>query len=442
MSYFEKGNRHAVAFIHELALKDCPDEVPVQAKTCLLDLIGAALAGGRSNGAEILLGFISDQFRDLPEASIIGAGRKTSCLGAALVNGFIANALDIDDGHRPSKGHPGSVVFPAVLAAAEMTGADGTAFLEALIVGYEVTIRAAAIMHRHYGYFHGSGAWGAVGAAAATARLLNLNPQQTFSALGIAESYAPMTPVMRSVTAPAMAPKDGVPWGAMSGLGAALLARRGYTGSPSLLGDPEYNADVFTLGSKWRITQLYFKPYPCCRWAQPSIDAVLNISRHAGLKHRDISRIVIHTFSESASLCQDIPRDWESAEYNIRYPVAVAAVHGDFSPMHLTDDCFQDRDVLRVLEKIETIVDPDIQARFPQTCQSRIEIHTQNGTVHDSGLIQARGDWEGNPLTGEELETKFRKLVHGFLTDNEADRLIGIVRNFENHRTGDLIPFF
>ena len=78
------------------------------------------------------------------EATVIRAGRKLPCAAASLVNGFIVNALDIDDGYRLVKGHPGAAVFPALLAAAEQAGATGKEFLEALIIGYEVAIRDAA----------------------------------------------------------------------------------------------------------------------------------------------------------------------------------------------------------------------------------------------------------------------------------------------------------
>lgn len=441
MTAFQEGNRHVVEFIHGMSLRTVPDEVVVQAKICLLDLIGACIAGRHAKGAAILLDLFQEQFSGAAEATVIGAGRKTSCVSAALVNGFIANALDIDDGHRLCKGHPGAVIFPAILAVAEKTGAGGEGLLEALVVGYEVTIRAGLILQGHYGYYHGSGAWGAIGAAAAAARLLRLSQEQTLNTLGIAESYAPLTPVMRSVASPAMAPKDGVAWGAMVGISAALLAQLGYTGSPSLLGDPEYNSDVFTLGAVWRIMHLYFKPFPCCRWTQPSVDAVLSLLKDANIKPRKISRIIVHTFAEAAALSKEIPRDLESAEYNIRFPVAAAIVHGEFTPAHLDEIYFQNDAILDIFELIETRIDRDIQDQFPEKCQSRVEIHMESGRVADSGLMPARGDWDGIPLSRDELETKFFSITKGLLEPDAARSLMKFVRNFENHRTSDLIPY-
>lgn len=441
MTVFQEGNRHVVDFIHGLSLKTVPADVVEQAKVCLLDLTGACIAGRHAKGAAILLDLILEQFGGVAEATVIGASRKVSCVSAALVNGFIVNALDIDDGHRLCKGHPGAVIFPAILAAAEKTGADGKSVLEALIVGYEIAIRAGLILHGHYGYYHGSGAWGAIGAAAAAARLLYLNREQFLNALGIAESHAPLTPVMRSVVSPAMAPKDGVAWGAMAGASAALLARRGYTGSPSVLGDPAYNRDVFTLGRAWRIMEIYFKPYPCCRWTQPSVEAVLNLLKNADIRREEISRIVIYTFAEAAALSGEIPRDLESAEYNIRFPVAAAIVHGEFTPALLAENHFRNDALLDILKLIETRIDPEIQNQFPQKCLSRVEIHTKSGRVADSGLIPARGDRDGVPLSRDELETKFFNITKGILAPDCALSLVKIIRNLENHHISDIIPY-
>ena len=309
------------------------------------------------------------------------------------------------------------------------------------MVGYEIAIRAGMILHRHYGYYHGSGSWGAMAAAAACARLLGLTGEETASALGIAEGYAPLTPVMRSVNYPAMAAKDGAAWGAMTGLSAALLAQKGYTGSPSLLGDPACNEEVFDLGLVWRIGHLYFKPYPCCRWAQPAIDAVLTLMKEKKLTHGQIAGITIRTFGEAAALARKAPRNIEDAEYSILFPVAAAAVYGDFSCPHLSGECFDNPETARIMSLTETVVDPGIQALFPEKCLSRVIINTLDGQVHDSGPIPARGDWDGLPLGRDELEAKFFKLVGEVLDAEQAGALNHLLDDFENRETMDLIPY-
>jgi len=434
----DDGNRYATAFIHGLKLEDVPPGVIRQARICLLDLVAACLAGADVKGTRILLDFASTQMAGPQEATVIRAGRRLPRTAAALVNGFTANALDIDDGYRLVKGHPGAAVFPAILAAAEYAGATGKALLEALIVGYEVSIRAGMILHGHYGFYHGSGSWGAVGSAAGVARLMGLSTEQTGHAMGIAESYAPLIPEIRAVERPNMAPKDGIAWGAMVGMSAALLAAGGYTGVPGLLGDPERNDDVFTLGKEYRMMHLYFKPYPCCRWAQPAIDGLKKIMAQEGVAPERIARIRIRSFSEAVKLCKMPPATLEEAEYSVLYPVAVTALHGEFKPQHLREEHYGRPDIKAMMAVTEITADPAIQARFPAKCLSEVEVVTKEGKVFTSGLVAAKGDFD-NPLTEEELRAKFRLITRGIVDEEKARSILELVDHIAERKVGDLV---
>jgi 2-methylcitrate dehydratase PrpD len=434
------GNDFAVKFIRNLKLEKIPAPVVKQAKICLLDLVGASLAGANVKGAKILLGFSTQQMNGLREATVIKANQKLPCAGAALANGFIANALDIDDGYRKIKGHPGAAVFPSILAVSEKVGATGKQFLEALVIGYEIAIRAGEILHAHYGFYHGSGSWGAIASAAGAARLLRLPERETRHALGIAEAFAPLVPEMRAVEFPSMAPKDGIPWGAMVGTSAALLAERGFTGVPSLLGDSKRNRDVFTLGKEFRMMKLYFKPYPCCRWAQPAIEGLLKLMGNEKLSHRDISKVTIRSFSEAVSLCQTVPTSVEEAEYHVLFPVAVAAVYDEFTPKFLEEKYFRDRKIIQFMKKISIVKDPKIQQQFPEKCLSEVEIVTNQGKKIRSGLIAARGDHD-LPFSEKELEDKFVRMTRELLSEKETYSVIDIVRHFERYHVKDLIKY-
>jgi 2-methylcitrate dehydratase PrpD len=232
MSVGNDRRSHRVAgFVHELRWKDLPANVQAQAVRCVLDLCGAAVAGSRTPVARIMASYTLEDHGQ-GTSTIVGTDSRSVPVGAALANGFAASALDIDDGYRPVKGHPGAVVFPAVLAASEEAGASGREFLTALVVAYEVSMRAGRILHGLYDFYHGSGAWGPVGAAAGAARLFGCNVEEIRHTLGISEFHAPMTPEMRSVDHPSML-KDGIGWGAMAGLASAQLAGHGFTGIPS-----------------------------------------------------------------------------------------------------------------------------------------------------------------------------------------------------------------
>ncbi|MFN8456511.1 MAG: MmgE/PrpD family protein [Anaerolineae bacterium] len=115
------GTDHALQFILHTTWADLPATVQHQAKRCLLDSLGALLAGTVTPVVHLMADFAAEQYRG-DEATILGDGRRVSQVGAALANGFAANALDIDDGYRPIKGHPGVCVLPALLAASEWRG--------------------------------------------------------------------------------------------------------------------------------------------------------------------------------------------------------------------------------------------------------------------------------------------------------------------------------
>jgi 2-methylcitrate dehydratase PrpD len=179
-----------------------PPSVQRRLAWLILDL-GAVLVAGRVAECSAIAARHASAAFGGNDATLVLTGQAASAPGAAWANGVLANALDFDDGHREVKGHPGAVVIPAVLAAGERAGAGAEAMFAAAAVGYEVAIRAGLNQHRMSGAYHGSGSWGAVGAAAAAARLEGLDAGRLRHALGLAEYHAPMTP---SCAPPAIRP--------------------------------------------------------------------------------------------------------------------------------------------------------------------------------------------------------------------------------------------
>ena len=258
-------------FIHELTWADIPLHVQHFAARCLLDLAGTLVAGHATDLSQIIRDVAAMAYGGT-QATILMDGRSASLAGAALANGMTIDAMDMHDGYRPAKGHAGVNVFPAALAIGEQVGWSGEAFMTALVMGYEVAMRAAVALHSTVCDYHTSGAWGALGAAAVVARALQLTPEQTRHALGIAEYHGPRSQMMRCIDHPTML-KDGSGWGSMSGVMAGLMAAQNFTGAPALTAESEEVAHLWDdLGDNWLILQTYFKPYACCRWAQPIVE--------------------------------------------------------------------------------------------------------------------------------------------------------------------------
>lgn len=407
-------------FVLGLRWDTVPAPVRRQARRCLLDLLACAVAGAPTRVAGAVRRFAL-RMGGAPEALVLGSDQRLPLPWAVLVNAFATSALDADDGYRPVKGHPGAFVFPAALAAAEKASSSGRQFLEALIVGYEIGMRAGLASHAHYPYYHGSGSWGGVGACAAAARLLKTEPSVLTHALGIAGYHGAITPMMRGIDVPAMV-KDGIGWGAMTGVTALLMAEEGFTGTPSLLAEPPAAPLVETLGGEFRILDLYFKRYACCRWAQPAIRGALAANLKYQVAPSAIDRVIVRTFAEATRLAFPRPRTSEEAQFSLPYPVAAALVLGRFGPSEVRDDNLINAAVLDLASRVEMVAEPRFQEAFPAKALAEVELVTVDGRRLRSGPVQAAGDPD-DPLPEAELEAKFTEFCSPFLPTEDVRRL-------------------
>jgi len=251
-------------FLTGFRLEDAPPPVVHQAKRCLLDLIGVAAA---ASGLEIarISGLVAGTQFGGAAARLPFDGRRASEAGVALHTAMTIDGFDAHDGHPLTKGHAGCNVLAGLLAfAGDGAGLSGGDALGHLVAGYEIAIRAGIALHATASDYHTSGAWGAVAVAGVGSRVLGLDPVRTREALGIAEYYGPRSQMMRVIDHPTMV-KDGSGWGAMVGAVAALLAREGFTGAPAVTVEDEAVAGYWDdLGTRWRMLEQYFKPYPVC----------------------------------------------------------------------------------------------------------------------------------------------------------------------------------
>ena len=165
----------AVDFASGLRWEDVPEDVRRHLAWLLLDFAAVCVAG-RAAPASGIASVYAHEVHAAGLCTSLYDGGRLAAPGAAWTNGVLANALDYDDGHRITKGHPGAIVIPAALAAAEAADASMVELLEAIAVGYELAVRAGTRLHATEAQYHASAAWGALGAAAAASRLLGLAP--------------------------------------------------------------------------------------------------------------------------------------------------------------------------------------------------------------------------------------------------------------------------
>ena len=288
-------------FAAELSFGSLPEQALWTLRRSFLDIMGVAAVGATTGLSGIARRVAPLVFGvgGAGAARMLMDGGTVSPAGAAMAGASTIDAIDAHDGTTLCKGHAGSAIFPAMIAMAEASGQeiDGRRFAEILATAYEVSYRAGLVQHATCADYHTSGAWTAVGVAAACAKPLGGSAEQIRQAAVIGEYHGPRSQMMRCIDHPSMV-RDGVAWGVPSGVTAAYLAMEGFTGAPALTCEGADGADVWAdLGQGWRLVDhTHYKAYPCCRWAHPALDAVQEMMQAHMLDHTQIERVEIRTF--------------------------------------------------------------------------------------------------------------------------------------------------
>ena len=416
-------------FILDTQWKDVPEEVKQRMKGCFVDLMGALVIGSRSRQFEAGVKLAETIFGegDIP---VVGSAKKFNFLGASTAMGHSSNAYDIDDGHNMTRAHPGTSFVGAVLAAAYENNLSRDEFLTAMLVAYEITIRIGAAIMDYYQYAHSSGTFGAVGVAAGVGRILGFTKEEMNNVLSVAEFNAPLVPGIRSVEYPSMN-KDGVPFGVMTGILAVKASQCGFVGNKNLLESDEHKHYLDDLNTKWQVMDLYFKPYTCCRWAHPAIDACVGLMKENGITADDIESAAIRTFHRATLLSKIVPQSADEAQYNIAYPVAAALVHGDFGLAQVREENLGDPKVLEMMKRLSFVVDEKLDAQFPARRICRAEIVTKDGRTFLSDECEPRGEAYEN-ISVDWLADKFRRITGPVLTAAAQEKLLDMITGEEN----------
>jgi 2-methylcitrate dehydratase PrpD len=426
------GNDHAAAFIRGLAWDALPVNVQLRAQMCLLDGLGATLAGTLTPASRIAAETASHLWRG-NDAAIFLHNQRARAAGAAFANACAANGLDVDDDAIFTRGHPGAQLIPTVLAVGEEVGASGKAILEALVIGYEIAIRAGRCWHDDHDVYQSCGSWGSLACAAAAARLYGLDHNQTLHALGIADYHAPNAPMMRDIHDPSMV-KHAIGWGAMNGITSAGLARRGFTGIPSILGFDAYRDWVLNLGEHyWMAEWVFYKEWCSCAWGHAACQAAAQLVQEQNIHIEQIARIRVRTFDEALQLYQGYPTTTEEAQFSVRWPLACLLLDGEIGPDQVLEKRLSDPRVRALFDRIELLLDPDIDALYKQAREmdlrmySAVSITLKDGRIVDSGIVERGADRYDQAA----LEGKFRRLVGLVLPVETVEQLVAMVGNFE-----------
>jgi 2-methylcitrate dehydratase PrpD len=399
-----------IAFVQDLDYASLPSEVIAHTRRCVLDLLGVAIAGSRTDMALVSTRFAPKHFAP-GDATLIGSTFQLNEAGATWVNGICASALDLDDGHRRAAGHPGAAVIPTALAVAETAGATGREFLAAVVVGYEVGIRVSIAMRPDFrAGRYSTGIWGGFGSTAAAGKLLGFDNQAFQDALGVVGFHGP-SPAGGAFMHESMV-KETIGWAGVSGCSSALLALEGFTGPEDVL-DRSGRYDIAKLmedlGQHYAIQGTYFKPYASCRWSHPAVDGALKLVQEEGLGLGEIEEIHVAGFQPVTMLVDYTPATAVAAQYSLPFSVALALSRGRIGPKELNEANLQDPELLELAQRVVVSVDPELDRLFPEKTATRVTVHTRRGDFTTT-IEYPKGD-PANPLSDSELAEKFRWLT-------------------------------
>lgn len=449
----ENATRDLAQFASALRYENIPREAVECIKLSMLDSIGCCLFGATLPWTRKVAALVEGEGAQ-PVASLMGMGRKSSVSLAVLVNSTAGHAFELDDIHKESIVHPGSLAMPVAMAFAEAAGGvPGQDVITGMIAGYEVGTRvgSAATMSLFLRGFHPQGTSGAFVAAATAGRMLKLDAAQMQHALGIVGSQAGG---LMAAQEGAMVKRFHSGRAGQSGVYSAQLARRGFTGITDVLEAP-YGGYLSTysdkpnpqrltagLGTVWETVNVGYKPHASVTSIHTALDALAGIMREHKLGADDIAEV-----DAGLSHMTHVHCAWEykaqgvtAAQMNLYYGLAVIALDGMAFVDQYREDRLHDPKILDFIKRVRAHVDPEIEgmgAAFRHA--ARMTVTTRDGRVLKHEILHRRGSPE-NPLQPEEVEYKFRNVARSCLSRAHTDKVMKLVGSLETlDSTSELI---
>ncbi len=429
-------------FVSELSPNRVPAQAAAVARTGFIDCVGVMIAGREEEPTRILREVLDPGAGD---ATLYFSERKADGPQAAWINGTAAHALDFDD--VALRGHPSTVLVPAILAEAETLDVSGRDMVTAYVAGYETW---AELVGREPGFHHGkgwhpTGIFGAIGAAAACASLRRLDPRQTTQAIALGASQsAGLMANFGTMTKPFHAGRS-----AHSGVMAARLAAAGFTSSEDALehpqgflgavspaGDVDRESPPAALGETWQIIAsglqhqeipgLLLHPPRHRRHAGPAEDAAA-ASRRDRRHHRAAERELRDDPAQSPAA--------DRAGRQVQHRIRDGELGGGqrVGLTELTDAFVQRQDVQALMGKVKVETNTDYDPDQPgASIADQVTVRLRSGNALESDRVaRARGHAE-KPLSESELFAKFENCLLAGRSSVAASVLFGRLQAMES----------
>ncbi len=413
---------HTLAeFATALQFERVPANVIERAKDCVIDTVAACTYGATLPWSKIVIDY-AERYGKGGASAVLGTRLKVHAPLAALANGALAHAFEMDGLVQPSAGvHPGASLTAPGLAIAQETGASGKDFITACVAGGEVMHRigdASKQSTERIG-FHAPGVTGAFGGAVVAGRLLKLTTAQMTNALGIAGSLASGL-LEFSKGGGGMVKRLHLGRAAESGVLAATLAKGGFSGPATVLDGKFGYLNVFCkdgdakrmtadLGERWNLLKLTLKRYACHVTAHVPVTAVLKLRAEHGISGDDVAAITV-AGSEKMLSHHNIPepQDMAMAQYSTPFCVALAFYRDPRDPNVFSEASRNDAKIRALCRNVKVELRRETDASNPLA--SRVSVKLKDGRE----LIQEQQHFPGmpqQPLTREQLREKFSAVL-------------------------------
>ncbi len=438
------STENLINFVCDLKFEDIPNEVILRMQSLFLDWLACSLAGKNGRPVKIIQSFADEMGPKNGKSEILISGKMTSPLFAAMVNGASSHFVEQDDVHNGSVFHPGSVIFPSVLAISQDRELSGKEMITASIVGYESGIRIGEFLGRsHYKVFHTTGTVGTLASAFAVGKLIGLSNDMMTNAIGSAGTQA--SGLWEFLKDAADSKQLHTSKAALNGMISAILAEKGFTGAKNILtgekgmaagmsNDSNSEALNNKLGTRWATMETSFKFHASCRHTHPSADALKKIIDKNNLDYKNIDFVNTYVYQGAIDVLSEvkIPKTVHQAKFSMGTVLGIIAIYGK-AGVNEFENFYNSKDVHSFSKKVKMIFDEKIDSSYPKKWIGKVSVHTKDGKEFIEQVDDPKGDPE-NTLSPSELEEKVKRLIEysNTIGINNVNNLFDYIKNLTN----------
>lgn len=438
------------ARVTQLKFGDIPKSVIENEKKSLVDTLAVSWAASEQTEVNRVVTYIA-RLAGGRESTVWALDERAPVGYAALANGALAAALDYDSLQEEALVHADICVLPAAVAMAERGGKSGPELLAAAAIGSELACRLGLAAANNSGWFYTS-IFGCFGAAAACAKLLELDEDGTRNALSIVMSRAAGTqqPAVERVGTKRMQSA----FAAQAGVESALLASAGMSGPKGAIdgefglfrkyegGDAEIVLDKF--GEKYFIERRSYKKFPCCACSHAAIEAALALRHENGLSPEEIDQVEVKITPYMARLVggafDPSSNPTVCGQFSVRYGVAAALLRGSFGVVDIGPEKVMANDVKVFADRIDVSTFEEYDGRL---APAKLTVVLRNGMLLSKQVDKIAGSPE-SPMSEEEFYSKIRDCTSRgpyALSSEQYERLLQAIRTLDAmDDIGELFP--